>query len=163
MISKYRDILISIGIIILLIGIDQITKIVAFKYLSYGSTYKVIPGLFKMQLVNNSGAAFGILSGKMWLFHIITIAALFMFCYLMKDVSFNKAPIYTVALTMIVSGTIGNFIDRVLRGSVRDFLTFDFMNFAVFNFADMCLTIGVILLIIDYLFGVTGTLWTKNS
>jgi len=160
---KHRDIIISILIVITLLGIDQLTKVLAFKYLDYGTTYKVLPGIFKMQLVNNSGAAFGILEGKMWFFHIVTIVSLFIFGYLLKDVDLVKAPIYTVALTMIISGTIGNFIDRIYRGSVRDFLTFDFMNFATFNFADMCLTVGVILLIIDYLFGVTGTLWTKNS
>ncbi len=80
----------------------------------------------------------------------------------MKDVNFAKASIFTVSLCMIISGTIGNFIDRVLLGYVRDFLTFDFVNFAVFNFADVCLTVGVVLLIFDYIFGATGELWKKS-
>lgn len=159
---KHKDIFISLAIIIVLIAIDQITKIIAFKNLDYNMTYKCIPGLFKVQLVKNTGAAFGILSGKMWLFNIITIIALFAFAFLMKDISFSKASIYTASLCMIVAGTIGNFIDRVLLGYVRDFLTFDFVDFAVFNFADMCLTVGIIMLIADYLFGVTGEIWKKS-
>ena len=73
---KHRDIIISILIVITLIGIDQLTKVLAFKYLDYGTTYKVLPGIFKMQLVNNSGAAFGILEGKMWFFHIVFLCLL---------------------------------------------------------------------------------------
>ncbi|MGB4537335.1 MAG: signal peptidase II, partial [Bacilli bacterium] len=62
------------------------------------------------------------------------------------------------------TGTLGNFIDRVLfDGMVRDFVTFDFISFPSFNFADMALTIGVILLAIDTLFGQTGALWTKSE
>ncbi len=159
---KYRDIFISIGIIILLIAIDQLTKIFAFKTLEYGVTYKCIPGLFRVELVHNTGAAFGILSGKMWVFNIITIIALFIFAFLMKNASFSKTPFFTVSLILIISGAIGNFIDRVCLGYVRDFLTFDFFNFAIFNFADMCLTIGIIMIICDFVFGFSGGIWTKG-
>ena len=158
-----KDILISVGIILILIGIDQLTKFLAFKYIEEGVTVKAIPHLFKFTLVRNTGAAFSILEGKQWFFYVITVAALIGFGYLMKDCSLDKLPIYTVCLCMIISGTIGNFIDRVIFGSVRDFLTFDFMNFAIFNFADICLTVGVILIIIDFLFGETGKIWTKGS
>lgn len=159
---KHKDIFISIVIIIILIIIDQLTKLIAFKNLEYDVTYKCVPGLFKVQLVKNTGAAFGILSGKMWFFNIITVISLFIFAFLMKEVNFAKASIFTVSLCMIISGTIGNFIDRVLLGYVRDFFTFDFVNFAVFNFADVCLTVGVVLLIFDYIFGATGELWKKS-
>ena len=158
-----KDILISIAIIAVLIGIDQITKVIAFKHLEEGVTIKAIPHLFKFILVRNDGAAFSMLEGKQWLFYIITILALFGFGFLMKDCDFVKLPIYTISLCLVISGTIGNFIDRVIFGSVRDFVTFDFMSFAVFNFADMCLTVGVIMLIIDFIFGATGKLWTKSS
>lgn len=157
-----KDILIAILIILILVGIDQLTKYLAFKHLEEGQIYKAIPHLFKFELHRNDGAAFSSLSGKLWLFYIITILALGAFGYLMKDCDFSLMPIYTISLCLIISGTIGNFIDRVIFSSVRDFLTFDFMNFAVFNFADMCLTIGVILLILDLLFGKTGKLWSKS-
>ena len=158
-----KDILISVAIILALIGIDQLTKVIAFKHLEEGVTIKAIPHLFKFVLVRNDGAAFSMLEGKQWLFYIITILALFGFGFLMKDSDFTKLPIYTVCLCMIISGTIGNFIDRVNFGSVRDFVTFDFMSFAVFNFADICLTVGVIGLALDFIFGATGKLWTKSS
>ena len=158
-----KDVLIAVAIIVVLIGIDQLTKVLAFRHLEEGVTIKAIPHLFKFTLVRNNGAAFSLLEGKQWLFYIITILALGGFGYLMKDCDFEKLPIYTVCLCLIISGTLGNFIDRVIFGSVRDFVTFDFMEFAIFNFADMCLTVGVILFIIDFLFGATGKLWTKNS
>ena len=158
-----KDIIIAICIILALIGIDQLTKILAFNHLEEGVTVKAIPHLFKFSLTRNDGAAFSILEGKQWLFYVITVLALGGFGYLMKDCSFEAYPIYTVCLCLIISGTIGNFIDRVIYGSVRDFLTFDFMEFAIFNFADMCLTVGVIMLIIDFIFGATGKLWSKSS
>jgi signal peptidase II len=77
----------------------------------------------------------------------------------MKDFDLKENTLYSVCLILIVSGTIGNFIDRIFLGYVRDFLTFDFISFPSFNFADMCMTIGVILLMFEILFGATGKKW----
>ena len=67
-----------------------------------------------------------------------------------------ERPGVVVALTVILSGAIGNLIDRVALGYVRDFIAFDFMNFPVFNFADSCITVGAVLLIVSVLFTKSG-------
>ena len=156
---KMKHIYIAIILILIGIAIDQVTKIMAFKHLTEGNEYRVIPGIFKMTLVKNDGAAFGILSNQLWFLIIITIVAMVFFVYIAKDVDFKENPIFSACYVLIVAGTLGNFIDRIALKYVRDFLTFDFMSFAVFNFADMCLTIGVIFLAIDIFFGETGRRW----
>lgn len=152
-----------IGIILIVVGviIDQITKILSFKHFDMSKDYKsLVPG-FKFRLVENEGAAWGIFSNKMWLLIVITFIAFGFFIYLMRDFDLVDNPIYSASLILIISGTIGNFIDRLFLGYVRDFVTFSFFSFPSFNFADMCLTIGVLFLSIDILFGETGIRWTK--
>ena len=61
-----------------------------------------------------------------------------------------------LGLALVLSGAIGNLIDRVALGYVRDFIAFDFMNFPVFNFADSCITVGAVLLIVSVLFTKSG-------
>ncbi|MDD3171679.1 MAG: signal peptidase II [Bacilli bacterium] len=156
---KGKNMLIGIALIILFIVIDQATKIIAFKYFTQMQTYKCLPGLFRISLVQNTGGAWGLLNGRMWILITITILSLGLFAYLMKDFDLKDNTMYSVCLILIISGTIGNFIDRIILGYVRDFLTFDFMSFPSFNFADMCMTIGVILLMIEILFGATGKRW----
>ena len=153
---------IIIGIILITIGIllDQFTKWIVFKNLELGKQYDSIPG-FKIYLVYNDGAAFGILANKMWFLILISFVAFGLFTYLMKDFDLINRPIYSVALVLLISGTFGNFIDRILFNRVRDFIEFSFVKFATFNIADVCLTFGVILLAIDILFGETGARWTK--
>lgn len=72
-----------------------------------------------------------------------------------------------LGLALVLSGAIGNLIDRVALGYVRDFIAFDFMNFPVFNFADSCITVGAVLLIVSVLFTKSGERilphWTKKS
>lgn len=157
---RYKRMIIGIILIVVGIVIDQLTKILSFKYLELNKTYKAVPG-FKFYLLENDGAAWGIFSGKMWLLIIITLLAFGFFVYLMKDFDLVENPIYSASLILIISGTFGNFIDRIFLGYVRDFLTFSFFNFPSFNFADMCLTIGVFFLTLDILFGETGVKWTN--
>jgi len=154
------NMIIGIAIILFGIAIDQITKIITFKYLSFDENYRVIPGLFRFELVKNRGAMFGILPNELWLFIIVTVIALGFLAYLAKDFNLKENPIFSASFALIVIGAIGNFIDRITIGYVRDFVTFDFFDFAVFNFADMCLTVGVIFLSIDILFGETGARWS---
>lgn len=157
---KTKEMVIGIILIVAGILIDQLTKILSFKYFDMSKDYKSLPG-FKIRLVENEGAAWGIFANKMWFLILITIIAFGLFIFLAKDYDLKENPIYSASLILIVSGTFGNFIDRLFLGYVRDFLTFTFIDFPSFNFADMCLTIGVIFLSYDILFGVTSIKWTK--
>lgn len=159
---KGKNMIIGIVLITLGIIIDQVTKVIAFHNFKQLQDYKCLPGIFKIRLVENEGAAWGIFSNQLWFLIIITIIAIGFFIYLSKDFDLVDNPIYSASFILIVAGTLGNFIDRIFLNYVRDFLTFDFMNFPSFNFADMCLTIGVIFLSYDILFGATGVRWTKG-
>lgn len=151
--KRLKTMLLPIIIIVIGIVIDQVTKAVSFAKFSETTSYPVLPPLFKFDLVRNTGAAFGTLSGALWLFIIITVIACGVFVWLAKYVSFTTAPIFSCCYCLFVIGTLGNFIDRIVLGYVRDFLTFGFFSFPSFNFADMCMTFGVIILLYDILFG----------
>lgn len=156
---KTRQIIYAIILIIVGIFVDQITKIISFRNFELNRDYKCLPGLFRITLVKNEGGAWGIFSGKLWFLIIITLVAMAFFVYLAKYFDFKENTIFSAAYILIVTGTLGNFIDRIYLGYVRDFLTFDFFSFPSFNFADMCLTFGVVLLCFDIIFGETGKRW----
>ncbi|MHA8138611.1 signal peptidase II [Lactobacillaceae bacterium Scapto_B20] len=102
-----------------------------------------------MTNLHNHGAAWSMLQGKRWFFFIISIVAVVIMVYYL--VKFRNKRSYAVTIVFLLAGTIGNFIDRIVHGYVVDMFQVDlnlpFLNF-VFNFADACLTIGVILLLI---------------
>ena len=74
-----------------------------------------------------------------------------LFYYLLKEIDFKEKPLYSIAITLLIAGAIGNFIDRMLLGYVVDFLDFIIFgyNFPTFNVADMALVIGVTIFAID--------------
>lgn len=154
-----KNIYIYLGIIALLIAVDQLTKYYAFKYLGNGSHITCIPKIIDFNLLYNDGAMFGILSGKRVLFIIVTVIGLGLFTYMLKDGDIKLHPFYTIGLLLTISGAMGNFIDRLFIGKVRDFIDFAFMNFASFNFADMCMCVGVVMIIIDLLWGDISKKW----
>ncbi|MBQ5805167.1 MAG: signal peptidase II [Erysipelotrichaceae bacterium] len=134
------------AILIVLFGIllDQITKYYVAHNFIQGARQKVIDGFFYLTYVRNTGAGFSILQGQRWVFIILTFIALPLFIYLyVKSDPGHKLERF--AYLLLISGTIGNFIDRVLYGSVVDFLDFIIFgyDFPVFNVADIFITVGV--------------------
>lgn len=99
--------------------------------------------------MENAGAAFGMFHGKQGFFFAITVVVVVAITYEMIRLK-NTNPFLSVILALILGGTIGNFIDRIRYSYVVDFLSFTFFgkDFAVFNVADMCITVGAILLLI---------------
>lgn len=159
--QKLRHLLFGSLCILFGLVIDQVTKALAFTHFRLTTTYPCLPGLFIFSLVKNTGAAWGIFSDQRIFFIIITLVALGFMAYLGKDFNLKTKPIFSAAWILIITGTIGNFIDRLLIGYVRDFVTFAFIDFPSFNFADMCLTVGVTALAVDILFGETGKRWNR--
>ncbi|MCD8798632.1 signal peptidase II [Mammaliicoccus sciuri] len=139
--------------IIILIALDQLTKFLIVKSLEVGESIKVISNFLYITSHRNQGAAWGILQGKMWLFYIVTIVVLVILFMFFKNEGYGR-PDVQLGLSLLIAGSIGNFIDRLFRGEVVDFVdTFIFSyNFPIFNVADAALTIGVIVLIIVILF-----------
>jgi len=135
------------GVIVLIL--DQITKILANIYIDSGSSIKVIDGLFSLVNVTNTGAAFSILEGRTFFLVMLTLVVIVMILKMRKD--FDDKRYVNVAFGFLMGGILGNLVDRLFLGSVRDFLKFKIFgyNFPVFNIADMAIVIGVILLIIN--------------
>ncbi len=139
--------LIYTAIIVGGIVIDQLTKLLATKFLEPVSTVPIIKDALHLTYVMNRGAAFGMLSNHRWVFMIIsTVAILGMGIYLYLGKAQNR--LYGISLAMIISGGIGNMIDRVALGYVVDFIDFRLINFAVFNGADSFVCVGAALLIL---------------
>lgn len=139
--------------IVIIIALDQLTKYMIVKSLEIGDSLKVIKNLLYITSHRNEGAAWGILQGKMWLFYIVTIVVLVILIMFFKSEGYGK-PLIQFGLSLLIAGSIGNFIDRLFRSEVVDFIdTYIFgYNFPIFNVADAALTIGVIVLIIVILF-----------
>ena len=133
--------------ILLLIALDQAVKWYVVKAIPLGGMRTFIPKVVSLTYLKNSGAAFSMLEDQQWFFAIITLIAMgAAFVYLYRHI---KGSIWLLlGLTLIISGGIGNFIDRVRQGFVVDMFHLDFMNFAIFNVADIYLTVGVGLLLI---------------
>ena len=121
-----------------------------------GDRVGIIPKLISFIYVKNYGAAWGILGGRNIFLIVmsIVILALFITFYVLrvKKVRNNSSCLLGISVGLIAGGCIGNLFDRLVFGYVRDFINFDFMNFPVFNFADIALTFGVIIMVIYFLF-----------
>ncbi|WP_144461438.1 signal peptidase II [Siminovitchia fortis] len=138
--------LIALFVIIL----DQFTKWTVVRNMEIGESIKIIDHFFYLTSHRNKGAAWGMLEGQMWLFYIITLIVVSGIIYYMQTQAKGK-PLFLISLAFILGGAVGNFIDRLFRKEVVDFLdTYIFgYDFPIFNIADSALTIGVILLFIQ--------------
>lgn len=131
----------------LLVGLDQWSKYLTVQNISLGETKEFIPGFLSLTHLRNTGAAWSLLEGKMIFFYVITIIVSVVIIYLLIK-NYKKSIWYSVGLSFVLAGAIGNFIDRVRLGYVVDMLQTDFMNFPIFNVADSTLVVGVICIFI---------------
>lgn len=131
--------------------VDQITKKIVSGGMEVGDQISVIGEFFKIHLYKNNGAAFSMLPNQRLFFIAITIAIVIgIIWYIQKNRSLGRA-LLMVALGLILGGAIGNLVDRALYGEVVDFfkLTFGGYIFPIFNIADIGITIGVVLILLD--------------
>ncbi|WP_088105022.1 signal peptidase II [Halalkalibacter urbisdiaboli] len=136
-------------IALLVIIIDQWTKWLVVKSMEIGESITIIENVLYFTSHRNRGAAFGILQGQMWFFYFITtIVIVAIIYYIQKEA--KKSRWFGICLGLLLGGAIGNFIDRIFRGEVVDFVdTYIFgYDFAIFNVADSALCIGVGLLFV---------------
>lgn len=141
--KKYLTFGICVSIVLI---IDMLTK-----YIFEGKEFHLIKGFIGILSCHNSGAAFSMFSGYTIALTIFT--AILMIVFMVYYVKFdNDNIVFQISFSLIMGGAIGNFIDRIIFGYVRDFINFEFINFAIFNIADTALTIGIIGLCIYILF-----------
>ena len=141
---------IALAIGIALAGIDQLLKYLVVTYVKPAGTVNVLGDVVKLTYVENRGVAFGMFQGMQWLFIALTSVLLIaIMIYMFKKRPDSKFFYITVAL--IIGGGIGNLIDRIFLNYVVDYISLSFFP-PVCNFADYCITVGVILLAIYLLF-----------
>lgn len=136
------SVIIACGILL-----DQVTKALASAYLTAVETFPIIKGVIHLTYAENTGMAFGMLKDRRWIFMTVStvlIIAMGLYLYLVK----SEGKLYDIAIAMIVSGGIGNMIDRIGIGYVVDFIDFRLINFAIFNGADSFVCVGAGLLIL---------------
>lgn len=141
--------MIIIIISIILLCIDQISKLLVVNLLTKTDSITIIKNFFYLTYINNDGAAFSILVGKrIFLILIAVLVIVMLIRYIKKNNIQNKLEL--VSLALIIGGSLGNLMDRVVRGYVIDFLDFKIFNynFPIFNLADTFIVIGVILLLL---------------
>ncbi len=143
--------IINLIILILIVIIDQFTKNYLLSIIGLNNIREFIPGIIQFNLVQNTGGAFSIFRQYPIYFKIIGLVNVFLFSYLCfcSTVKFNK--IIKTGCVFVLGGTIGNLIDRFIKGGVVDFLDFQFISFAVFNFADVFIDIGVVLILVGWI------------
>ncbi len=136
---------------IFLIALDQFVKYLVYTNIPLHGSMPFIPYIMELTYVQNTGAAFSILSEHTWL---LTLCSLVLSIILAVAVwqKFFEHPFGRTALTLVLAGAIGNLIDRAFRGYVVDMFHTLFMEFAVFNVADICVVVGGIAASLYYVF-----------
>lgn len=150
-----------------LVFLDQFTKKLAYVNLKDQKPFELIKNVFVLQYLENTGAAWGIFSGKITLFAVFTVLVIMIILFILVKSeivfdSFNsKNSILTlqIVLVTLISGAIGNLIDRLINGYVVDFIYFKLINFPIFNVADCYVTIATAILFILLLFGISEDDW----
>ena len=129
--------------------VDQISKYLVMTNMKLNKSIDIIPNFFKLTYTNNHGAAFSILEGRQVL---IILVSLLVFLYLVYELfkKKNNSSILCLSISLILGGLLGNLVDRLVYGHVRDFLDFKIFSydFAIFNIGDIGIVVGVILMLI---------------
>lgn len=146
--------MLEIIICVLVIALDQISKhfITAFLNTAPGGAYELIKGIVELRYTENRGAAFGMMQNSQIFFLIVTFITCIVFIVWMVKDRKNMPILLRITLSAILAGAIGNMIDRIAFGYVRDFISLLFVNFAIFNIADCAITVGGITLGLDLIF-----------
>ncbi|MBF0818441.1 signal peptidase II [Streptococcus acidominimus] len=132
---------------VVLIALDQWVKAWTVARLALNEQRTFIPKLLNLYYLRNYGAAYSILQNQQWFFTVVTLVVMSVaIWYFIKHI---KGSLWLLSsLSLVIAGGIGNFIDRLRLGYVVDMFHLDFIDFPVFNVADICLTVGVAILFI---------------
>lgn len=146
----YRSMIIGCIVAILVLIFDQVTKL-----LVYGTVaHSIIGNFLWFESTFNTGVAFSMFSNSTLFFTIFSGLASILLLYLLLSRKFLTAISQKISLALLLGGTFSNFLDRLFLGGVRDFISLRFLNFAIFNVADMAIVVGVILLCLSILISV---------
>ena len=150
-------------IIAISVILDQVTKLITIACLDVGESVTVIPGIINFTHIKNTGAAWGMFSDSRWVFLIISAAAIILLPILLYKYR-RMHFLFGFSLSLIIGGAVGNMIDRLFaeNGAVTDFIQFAFIDFPVFNVADICVCVGAVMMFI-YLAFIDNTLFPDEK
>lgn len=149
--TSSRKGLYGIAAFLLLTAADQLSKLLAARFLKNATGLVLVPGVFELSYLENRGVAWGLFSGMRWLFLIAAVLVILFVCYLWRrlpDTASYRA--FRALSVLFAAGAAGNAIDRLVRGYVIDFFYFSLIDFPVFNIADCYVCVSLILLVIIY-------------
>lgn len=138
-----------IFLIFAVVLLDQLVKLLVVNSIPLDHSVQFIPSILSIAHIRNYGAAWNIFTGQKWFLFLITLVALGILGYLFLKL--RKNWIYALGISLMIGGTLGNFVDRIRIGYVVDMLQLDFINFPIFNVADSALSVGVVIIIIGML------------
>lgn len=135
----------------LLVLADQALKFWVLEHIPLHTSIEFIPHLCNLTYIQNTGAAFSSLSGHTQFLALVSLVVSVFLAYLLAKPVFSR-PLGKLSLAMVLGGGVGNMIDRAFRGFVVDMFDLQFIRFAIFNVADICVVIGGIGLAYYYIF-----------
>ncbi|MDO4965421.1 MAG: signal peptidase II [Lachnospiraceae bacterium] len=152
--KKIKRLFIVLLSVVVLVIVDRLAKIWAENTLP-DNQVEIIPGALRLELLpgGNKGAAWGMMSGHQMLFIVLAVLVCIFMLVVIYNIPFDKkyTPVI-IFMTCIISGGVGNMIDRAVYGTVTDFISFYIINFPYFNVADMYVSVATTLFVITFLF-----------
>ena len=154
------NIILSIVLVIVLLGIDLLLKYLVSTYLT---TVNIIDNFFSLTYVLNDGAAFSLFASRTYLLILIALICLFFIIYELKNNLDDR--VLSIGYSLVLAGLLGNFIDRLMDGYIIDYLSFKIFtyNFPIFNFADILIVVGIIIVIIKEILKERGKKYEVRS
>lgn len=134
----------------LLVGLDQLVKVLVRTYIPLGEGVPFLPHIMQLTYYQNTGAAFSIFEQHTWILTLISAAASVLLAVLLVKRVFPQT-FGMITLTVVLAGAVGNLIDRLFLGYVTDMFQTLFINFAIFNVADICIVCGGIAFCVYFL------------
>ena len=143
--KKKSNIILSIVLVIVLLGIDLLLKYLVSTYLT---TVNIIDNFFSLTYVLNDGAAFSLFASRTYLLILIALICLFFIIYELKNNLDDR--VLSIGYSLVLAGLLGNFLDRLIDGYIIDYLSFKILgyNYPIFNFADILIVVGIVIVII---------------
>ncbi len=152
--NKTLSTILAVVVAALVLALDQVSKCLIVSNFTLTQSVPVIPGVIRFTYIHNTGAAFGMFKDQSWILLGITIVIMLL-CVGAVFKNLFKSQLVHWAIMLVLSGGIGNMIDRLFRsGNVVDFIEFDFFRFPVFNVADIAVCVGVGILILYFILDV---------